>query len=152
MNIKSASFTDRMGSVTYEDGTIEHMTYDEYIIKQRNFQYTSIAQLIRYLDRKSAFYSAGHKRSIERVTVFENRMEIFDLSDKDVMTNDEHKKVARLLLRYQRYCYYCKEILPQWREVDRINFADNSVEVVQINRYGEKRHVMVTAPHGDACY
>lgn len=152
MKIKSASFSGGVGSVTYENGTTENMTYEEYIIRKRNIQYTSIAQLIRHLEKNGEFYSAGHRREIHRVTVFEKKMEIFDLWDKDVLTKEEHKKVAKLLLRYQRFYHYCKEISQQWREINRIHWADNSIDSVQVNKHGEKRHVMVTGPHGDACY
>lgn len=151
MKIKRASFSNGIGKVEFENGTIQSMTYDEYIVMCRNFQYSSVAKLIRHIQEKGAFYSAGYNRSIHRVTVFEKRMEIFDLRD-GILTKDEHRKVAKLILRYQRFYHYCKEVSPHWQEIDRVHYADNSIESIQVNKYGEKRNVLVTAPHGDACY
>lgn len=54
--------------------------------------------------------------------------------------------------RYSRFCHYIREVLPEWRDVEDTPYADNSVETVQINKYGQQRQVMKTAPHGDACY
>lgn len=149
--IISASFSNGIGRVTFEDGTIEQMTHDEYIIIERNYQYSSIAQLARFLEKRGQFYYAGHTRPLYTVTVFSD-MKIADLTSFAPVTKDEYKKLARLLKRYVRFYNYCKETAPQWREIDRINWADNSIDSVQINKHGEKRHVQITGPHGDACY
>lgn len=60
-------------------------------------------------------------------------------------------EVYRLNKRYKRFCHYVEEIIPQWRDIDKIYFADNSVETIQINRWGETRKVMIVPPHGDVC-
>ena len=61
-------------------------------------------------------------------------------------------RVAKLIERYQRYCHYCEEIEPEWKDVGLLHFADNSTEMEQVDKRGRKRRVMVTAPHGDACF
>ena len=55
------------------------------------------------------------------------------------------KKLAN---RYERFC----EQVNQWREIGQMNYADNSVESVQQNRFGAIREVMLTAPSGDRCF
>jgi len=40
----------------------------------------------------------------------------------------------------------------QWREVERIAYADNSVESYQVDRHGNRRTVTLTHPSGDACF
>ena len=39
----------------------------------------------------------------------------------------------------------------EWRYVETIYWADNSVEEVWEDKDGVRKNVMVTAPHGDAC-
>lgn len=60
--------------------------------------------------------------------------------------------LMRLQDRYRAYCHHVTEVAPQWRETDRIPYMDNSVEVVETNRWGGTRRRQVVAPHGDACY
>jgi hypothetical protein len=62
------------------------------------------------------------------------------------------KHVRELHQRYEKFCYYVTEIKPEWKEVERIYYADNSTEAIQENNKGERRQVMIEAPHGDACY
>lgn len=67
--------------------------------------------------------------------------------------NDEiWSDVYKLNKRHERFKNYIQEIAPEWKEVDRIYWADNSIEAVQENKFGDRRKVMVEAPHGDACY
>jgi hypothetical protein len=61
-------------------------------------------------------------------------------------------RVCALSARYHRFVGYVREVLPAWREIERINFMDNSIEAVQESRTGERRRVMVKAPSGDVCY
>ena len=68
------------------------------------------------------------------------------------MTFDTWLKVAKLSKRYRRFVNYVRETLPEWKEVRRISYADDSVEAVQQDKFGRTRQVMVEAPHGDACF
>ena len=61
-------------------------------------------------------------------------------------------RVARLSERYRSLVNYCREVLPEWREVDRIHWADNSVDVVEEDRDGNRRNRQLVAPHGDRCF
>jgi hypothetical protein len=61
-------------------------------------------------------------------------------------------EVATLSYRYRRFCRYVEETKPQWREMRKIFYADNSIEVVEASNDGRMRQRMVEAPHGDACF
>ena len=61
------------------------------------------------------------------------------------------KDIYKLHERYRRFLHYIHEIKPQWKTIKTIDFADNSIEELQENIYGEQRYVMVKAPSGDLC-
>lgn len=70
-----------------------------------------------------------------------------------IVTYDQWQKLADLAVRYHRFLHYMREIQPQWVVVERINYADNSIEAVQRSQLtGNTRRVMEKAPSGDACY
>lgn len=75
--------------------------------------------------------------SLSRSTSFRNQAEV-----------DYCKRVAT---RVARMVHYVKEIEPEWREVDRIWYADNSIEAIQEDNRGNRRRVMIESPHGDFC-
>lgn len=39
----------------------------------------------------------------------------------------------------------------EWKYSETIYWADNSVEEVWVNKYGEKENRMIVGPHGDVC-
>ncbi|AEO93887.1 gp644 [Bacillus phage G] len=59
--------------------------------------------------------------------------------------------IYKLHERYRRFRYYMSDIKPQWKDVETIPYADNSVEVIQENINGERRKIMTKAPSGDIC-
>lgn len=73
------------------------------------------------------------------------------LADEMGCTSEVWNEVVKLHRRYSRFCHYITEIKPEWREVSRIHWADNSVESVQQDRHGNTRKVMIVPPHGDLC-
>jgi hypothetical protein len=71
--------------------------------------------------------------------------------------------MAAMVRAHARYCeilHYLREVEPEWRpDVEAtgnaegiVHYADNSTERHEINKYGKRRHVMITAPSGDACF
>ena len=62
------------------------------------------------------------------------------------------EEILELYERYHSFCYYVREIKPQWEHDSYINYADNSVEEVFRDKDGNTKTIMVTAPHGDLCY
>ena len=65
---------------------------------------------------------------------------------------ERYKRIARLSKRYRRLVHYVTEIKPQWQAVDKIEWADNSVDVIERAADGRERSRMVKAPSGDACF
>lgn len=73
--------------------------------------------------------------------------------DKAVGDNEKlFYDVIELYKRHYEYRHYLQEVAPQWKVVTYHYFADNSVEVEEINKYGETRYRMIEAPKGDLCY
>lgn len=54
--------------------------------------------------------------------------------------------------RYEEIVHYLREVEPQWTEGPVINYADNSIERTDTDKYGNTRRVMLKAPSGDACF
>lgn len=61
-------------------------------------------------------------------------------------------RLAALSARYRRFVHYVREVAPQWREERRIAWADNSTDVVEVNRHGHRRTRQLVGPGGDACF
>jgi hypothetical protein len=60
--------------------------------------------------------------------------------------------MGRALSRYRAVLRYFREVEPEWREVARVHYADNSIEATEVDKYGNTRTVMVESPHGDVCF
>lgn len=75
-------------------------------------------------------------------------------------TPEAREAMQRAQMRYAEIMHYRREVEPEWRpDVEyagnaegRVYYADNSVVVYQINKYGKRRHVTEVAPGGDACF
>lgn len=144
-----AWFKDNYGTVVFEDGTEQQMTRDEYLLMERNYNPSSVAKLIKFIQNKGAFYDAGHRRPLTRVCT-KSPYEFFH--GKDLVTRTEYEKIMKLIARYQRFRNYVEEIAPEWRTIDTIYWADNSIEDIQVNKYGERRKVTRVGPWGDVCF
>jgi hypothetical protein len=76
------------------------------------------------------------------------------------ITSDHLAAMRRAHRRYLEILNYLREVEPEWRpDVEStgnaegiVHYADNSVERHEINKYGKRRHIMVTQPHGDVCF
>lgn len=68
------------------------------------------------------------------------------------ITGEHLSAMRRARARYCEIVHYLSEVEPEWREERTVNYADNSTERYEINKYGQRRSVMLVAPHGDACY
>jgi hypothetical protein len=56
------------------------------------------------------------------------------------------------LSRYRAILHHFREIEPEWTQVAQTNYADNSTEVREVNKYGATRTRMTVSPSGDACF
>ena len=61
------------------------------------------------------------------------------------------KDTIELYNRHRSYKHFLKEVVPEWKVAEIIPYADNSVEEKQVDKFGNVRYVMTTAPHGDLC-
>lgn len=74
------------------------------------------------------------------------------------ITGDHLAAMRRVQRRYVEIVHHLREVEPEWRpdttvsETGEIHWADNSVERMEINKYGGKRVVRLVAPHGDVCF
>lgn len=74
------------------------------------------------------------------------------------ITGDHLAAMRRVQRRYGEIVHHLREVDPRWEPdtsvspTGKISFADNSVELHEVSRYGTKRHRMLVAPHGDACF
>ena len=73
-------------------------------------------------------------------------------SEPTMFNYNNWKKFCEFARRYRRFYYYLTEILPEWKETKKINYMDNSVEVEEVDKNGNKRQRMTVSPHGDLCF
>lgn len=59
--------------------------------------------------------------------------------------------VINLYKRFLPYWTYLKEVAPEWKVIEEIHFADNSIEEKQVDKNGNVRWVMTKQPSGDVC-
>lgn len=71
---------------------------------------------------------------------------------QDGFSQAQWDRLAALSARYRRFVHYVHEVSPRWREERRIEWADNSTDVVEINRHGHRRNRQLVGPGGDACF
>lgn len=69
------------------------------------------------------------------------------------ITLEEWDRAAALKKRFARFVHYVEEVLPEWEEIDRTYWADNSITVQERCKCGEhKRSRMTSPPAGDVCF
>lgn len=112
----------------------------------------SIASKLRLAKEKGCLYKDGHRRSFLDYIMLDSYCAYYWSQFHWYFTFNEYQEMAKLLARYQRFGKYVREILPEWKTVKRIGYADNSVEEIQVDRFGNKRKRMIVGPGGDACY
>ncbi|MFI1796594.1 hypothetical protein ACH427_04440 [Streptomyces sp. NPDC020379] len=47
---------------------------------------------------------------------------------------------------------YVSEVEPEWQDEEKVAYMDNSVELVQVDKYGNRRRKTLEYPSGDACF
>lgn len=74
------------------------------------------------------------------------------------VTYEHIEAMRRAQSAYAERLHYRREIAPQWRPdtsvspTGEIRYADNSVELHEVDKDGNRRHRMIVAPSGDACF
>lgn len=74
------------------------------------------------------------------------------------VTYDHIKAMRAAQVRYNAHLHYVTEDEPQWRPdtsvsaTGEVHYADNSIELHEIDKDGNKRHRMIRYPSGDVCF
>ena len=67
------------------------------------------------------------------------------------LTDAEYARLKELQ-KEAREAYDKAEAARQWKRVNTIAYADNSIEEIWRDKDGNEKTVMVIPPHGDVCY
>lgn len=115
-----------------------------------NAQVMRIAEAFRVIAARGQY---GHSRTPANFYVCADYCSYYWSGATHIITYDQWKQLAALAVRYHSFLHYMKEVRPRWVVVERINYADNSVEAVQRSELtGDTRRVMEKAPSGDLCF
>lgn len=69
------------------------------------------------------------------------------------ITAEDFRTLMAVQLRYRGFLRYLREVRPEWRELEggRTYWMDNSVDITEVDKDGNRRTRQITAPHGDLC-
>lgn len=131
----------------YVDGKAVY-SRDEFIFEQRGFgAIQNDTDLLAYAEKVSwGWQNAGWKR----------RFTEFYLSDYALnepyasLTHAEFERLKELQVAARQKEKELEEA-QEWKYVETVYYADNSVEEIWENKYGERKSVMTVGPHGDMC-
>ena len=121
---------------------------DEFVFACRNRgAIENDADLLAFAEKVThGWYDAGWKRTFTSFYLSDYALDepCHSLTDKEFSRLKELQAEARAEL--ERI-----EAAKQWKKVDTIYWADNSVEEIYEDKDGNRKTVMVVGPHGDAC-
>lgn len=124
------------------------MSTEEMVIKSRGFEnFENDEQMLAWCEKQGVFYSSGLRRTILDFYISDYCLDrIYDyLTKAEVMR-------LRELQESKRAEYKAAEAARGWVLVGRYGYADNSTEEVWRDKDGIEKTIMVTPPHGDACF
>lgn len=123
--------------------------------------FPTAAHVLRWAIDEDVFDRWGRRGKPEHFgDPYLGRYAVFDSFCRWRITPELKAAMIKAQTRFNEIMYYLHEVEPEWRpDVERTGnaaghlcFADNSTELHEINKYGQRRHSYVTAPHGDACF
>ena len=110
--------------------------------------FASDSELLAYAEKAThGWYNAGWKRTFETFYLGLDARS----SKVEYLTVDEWNRLKSMQDKARSEAE-AKEQARQWRMVDRLFFADNSVEEVWEDKDGIRKNVMTIAPNGDLCF
>lgn len=122
---------------------------DEFVFACRHFgPIESDEELIAFAEKVTGGWSeAGHKQSFTSFYLSHYAL-------NEPFRSLTATEFARLKWLQDKAVAAAKqaEEARQWEFVERIYWADNSVEEIYEDKDGNRKTVLVTGPHGDACY
>lgn len=123
-------------------------SHEEYVFASRRFgAIENDADLLAFAEKVThGWYNAGWKQKFTD----------FYLSDyalaepRHSLTDKEFARLKELQAEARAEAKRIEDA-KQWRYVETIYWADNSVEEIYEDKDGNRKPVMVVGPHGDAC-
>lgn len=122
---------------------------DEFIFAKRKFGVIeSDEELMAFAEKASYGWSyAGWKHSF-----LDYYLSDYALSEPYAsLTKAEFKRLKELQAE-ARAAHEAAEKAREWKKVDVIYWADNSVEEIWEDKDGNRKGFMAVGPHGDVCY
>lgn len=119
---------------------------DEFIFKSRGFgEISSDDQLIEYAQKASRnWLDAGWHHKFEDFYLGDYALD----EPKRSLTAKEYERL-KVLQTEAIAKRKAEEDAQEWRYVATYYYADNSVEELYKNKYGQERRIMSVCPHGD---
>lgn len=121
---------------------------DEYIYTKRGFgKIENDEELLSYASKVTCDWcQAGHNRTFEGFFLGNYALDepLASITDTEYERLKELQTEARKRVRLE-------EEQKEWKKIAEYCYADNSVEEVWENRYGERKTIMSVYPHGDVC-
>lgn len=121
---------------------------DEFIFEARRFgPIVSDEELIAYAEKVThGWYDAGHQRSFIGYYLSDYAL----AEPRTSLTNAEFARLKELQAEARAAAKAADEAR-EWKKIGTYGYADNSVEEVWEDKDGNRKTVMIVAPHGDAC-
>lgn len=128
-------------------GRIEFQSKDEFVKFKRGFEeFKSDEEMVKYLDERGVFYDGGWRREFIDFYISDYCLNpIYDyLTEEEVERLKAYQ--AKLIAEHE-----AAEAAKEWRKVETLYWADNSIEEVWEDKDGNRKTIMTVGPHGDAC-
>ena len=124
-------------------------THNEFIYKSRGFgAIKDDKELLAFAEKAThGWLYAGWKRDFRTYYLGDYVLDEPHCSLTDV----EYSRLKELQKEAQK-AYEKAENARQWKQVNIVAYADNSVEEIWRDKDGNEKRVMAIPPHGDACY
>ena len=123
-------------------------SHDEFIFEARHFGPIKTDEELMCFAEKVTYgwQSAGWKHKF-----VDYYLSDYALSEPYAsLTHKEFERLRELQKEERRKAKEADDAL-EWKYVETIYWADNSVEETWINKYGETKKVTIVGSHGDAC-
>lgn len=141
--INTMSRVDETSVYGYVNGKPVY-SHDEFAYAARGFgPIESEEELLAFAAKVTqGWFNAGWKRTFETYYLDGDRELRAELTKSEFAALKEMQR--KLIVEHERV-----EREKEWKLVGTFGYADNSVEEVYENKYGERKTVMTVYPHGD---
>lgn len=122
---------------------------DEFVYACRGFgAIKSDEELLAFAEKTThGWMWAGWKRNFRTYHLGDYALD----EPRRSLTDTEYTRLKELQKKAQE-AYDKSEAARQWARITTVHYADNSVEEIWRDTAGNEKTIMITAPHGDACY